>query len=192
MKANIIFTVHFVTSLINQFVIYVRDMMANIIFIVVVVAIAFGMSFVPQGSYYYISLKDMIPIFIGFWLSYIYSISKSKRKMRFNFVEQNILSIIKIIENMNHVINTKEAYHRIMVQYRNIKNTLTILKSHAKYFNFKSQINYCENNLNDYWKTVSENPFDYEGIRLKSVELDAKLQLISTKLKEVLSDLYKK
>lgn len=192
MKANIIFTVHFVTSLINQFVIYVRDMMANIIFIVVVVAIAFGMSFVPQGSYYYISLKDMIPIFIGFWLSYIYSISKSKRKMRFNFVEQNILSIIKIIENMNHVINTKEAYHRIMVQYRNIKNTLTILKSHTKYFNFKSQINYCENNLNDYWKTVSENPFDYEGIRLKSVELDAKLQLISTKLKEVLSDLYKK
>lgn len=165
----------------------------SIIFIVICSLVLFISSyyFIPKDHYFYIPLKDLIPIIAMVWLAIIYGESNNIKNRKRIIVERFINDTLQILEeNDLSIIGDDIQYRRVIILQRVVNNNLDLLSKHQELFAYVDELKYCKVEFTKYWNSVSENNHNYKVLEANKSEYQSYLSNVSYRLKDILSKLY--
>lgn len=160
-------------------------------FILMVVSIVMSIINECISDYFVIPLYAIINIVIAIYFAYYLNQKNAFKNKKRDYLEHFINKILcDLNDNRIVCINNDEALDYVRIFQRTFKNRITMLKRYCKELINDDDLQYIEDNFNNYWYSVSENIYDIEKLRDLDHILKNYISIINNRLEKIIFELY--
>lgn len=144
-----------------------------------------------SNTFFEISISTCLTALIAIWLSFTYTqkrIDTRSQKETLVHLLNSIRATIEVQEAYRILENTTDT--ELTMRNRNLNNYVDILARYADRFNVKDEVGFVKEHIKEYTDMVGEHLSDKEYLSKSERELRRPLDLVSSKIYDIMMKLY--
>lgn len=163
-----------------------------------VIIITTGVNMFVNNDFYNITISQSLTLIIAITIAFWATQQKNEQRKAKEHAEQLIIKLQTIVVNNDfiHFVVPKddkeyeEKRQQILIRNRKIKNYISILKEYSKTLGFEKEINYVEQEYNNYYEFVSDKLSDMDYLSKSTSQLNKHAENIDSKCESIIMGLY--
>ena len=142
-------------------------------------------------KYFFVPFKDLLNIVVLSIVIRFFVENKNDSRAKKIFLEGVTRRIIlALTDERMYIIHSKNDTAYAKITQRMVNNELDILSKCSSDFHFKAEVDYCKNEMDNYWKIVSERIEKIEELAALEAVLLNHITKITNRTEEIALKLY--
>lgn len=141
-------------------------------------------------QFFELQLSSLISITLAFLIAYVFSQKQTDFRKKKDVISDIVNRIIADLSDVRmYSISSKEDIQFVLMKYRSLDNRVKLIKKFEADFDIKTDMEYINDKLEEYWTFVSNHVSDTEYLAKSQNELQSFVQNITNKLESIVVEI---